>query len=216
MCALRVRRPTPAARARLPVVPVPFAAALGAQPGLDTLPAPGGQIVPVRLPFDLWMPVPVPGAGVLQAPPAARAAQPVGPVSVGAALHAQPGRAVTLTGAAGRAGPTGAPAARAVLPVGAVPVPAATVAQPGRAVTLTGARRTGRQGPPARVHDDALVGSAGNADPTDPRGAGDSRPTAALRAPGARRDLLVRVVAAVAAIPAHGGASVARQPAQRT
>ena len=105
--ALIVRRPAPAAYALAPVVPVPVAAALGAQPGRDPLPAPGGQVVPVRLPLGLRLPVTVPGAGVLQAPPAAGAVFPVGPVSVGAALHAQPGLAVPGASTAGHARPHG-------------------------------------------------------------------------------------------------------------
>ena len=99
--------PAPAAYALAPVVPVPLAAALGAQSGGDPLPAPGCQVVPVRLPLGLRMRVPVAVAGVRQAPPAASAALPVGAVSVGAALRAQLSRAVPGTCVHGPCRPAG-------------------------------------------------------------------------------------------------------------
>ena len=139
-----------------------------------------------------------------RSPPAARARLPVGPVALAAALCTatrgdvapSPLPDVFPMRLASRVrspvpilrGLLDLPAARAVLPVGAVPVPAATVAQPGRAIPITGAGRAGRQGAPARVHDDALVGSAGNAYPADPGGSADAGPRAAPGAPGARRE----------------------------
>ena len=168
--ALPVGRQAPAAGARLPVVAVPFAAALSAPPGGDPLPAPGCQVIPVRLPLDLRMCVPVTVAGIRQAPPAAGAALPVGAVSIPATLHAQPGRAV-----------------------------------PG-----AGAGRAGRQGAPSVVADNSLVGSTGNAYPTDPQGAGDARARAASGAPGAGREQLD------IALAAHGCRASRRQSSQRT
>ena len=107
-----------------------------------------------------------------------------------------------VAGLSGRQAP---PAADAREPVRAVAAPAALDAQPGRAVAGAGAGRAGRQGAPARVHDDALVGSTGNADSANPGGAGDSRPGAAPGAPSARADRQL----------AHDAARLESVPGQR-